>query len=94
MVQHDHGPNKKFLFSLAGGEHVLMQTDGTKEEDLYRVTVISDGQLEFVHHLDARPITGAKKYRGHRCDAVPALAKQNAKKVVVDPLGNILPAND
>ena len=73
----------------------MMRPEGTDEEQLFRVTVISDGQLEFVYHLDARPITERKKIPGARIRCSPnALWKQKARKVVVDPLGNILPAND
>ncbi|MCE5268630.1 MAG: type II CRISPR RNA-guided endonuclease Cas9 [Planctomycetaceae bacterium] len=94
VVQRDHGPNTKFKFSLAGGEYVEMD-DGQGNRSLYRVTVISGKQVEFRLHTDARPITLLKKIRGARVRcSVGALFKAKARKVVIDPLGNVLPAND
>jgi len=93
VIVRDHGPGKQFLFSLAGGEYVLIH-DGENQR-LLRVTAISDGQIEFVTHSDARPITERKKIPGARVRYSPsALQRQNARKVVVDPLGAILTAND
>lgn len=95
VIVRDHGPGKKFLFSLAGGEHVIMRREGSDAEELLRVTVISDAAVEFVHHLDARPITERKKIHGARIRSTPAaLQKRKVRKVVVDPLGNVLPGND
>jgi CRISPR-associated endonuclease Csn1 len=94
VVERDHGPGKKFLFSLAGGEYVEMDDDAGKR-DIYRVTVISGSQIEFRLHRDARPITILKKLPGARVRCSPgALLKAKARKVVVDPLGNVLPAHD
>ncbi len=94
VIERDHGPGKKFLFSLAGGEHVVMAS----EEDtslLCRVTVISQGKVEFALHTDARPITVRKKTQGARIYSSPnTLRKAGARKVIVDPLGNIFPARD
>lgn len=95
VIQRDHGPGKKFLFSIAVGEHVMMKRDGAKIEELIRVISISDGQVEFVVHNDARSDSDRKKIPGARITSAPAaLQKRKVRKVVVDPLGNILPAND
>ena len=62
------------------------------EQRLYRVVGISEGDMEFHLHTDARPtmMEGRKRVRGG-----PArLFKAKARKVVIDPLGNVLPAND
>ena len=94
VVQREFGPNTKFLFSLAGGEYVQMK-NGDGKRSIYRVTVISGNQIEFRLHTDARPITILKKIQGARVRCGPsALMRAKARKVVVDPLGNILPAND
>jgi CRISPR-associated endonuclease Csn1 len=94
IVNRDHGEGHSFKFSLAGGEHVMMNTAGEGEK-LYRVTVISSGRIEFVLHTDARPITLRKKERGARVHCSPnTLRTNNARKVLVDPLGRILAAND
>ena len=86
-----HGDGKEFRFSLAKNECVEME-DETGERKLYRVVGISEGDIEFHLHTDARPtmMEGRKRVRGS-----PAkLFKAKARKVVIDPLGNILPAND
>jgi len=94
VIQRDHGPGKRFKFSLAGGEHVVMEHE-PGQSHLYRVVVISQGQLEFRLHTDARPITVLKKMPGSRVRRSPdSLRKPKARKVAVDPLGNVLPAND
>lgn len=94
VVQRDHGPDRKFKFSLAGGEYVEMEHEAGKRQ-LFRVTVISDGQIEFRLHTDARPITVLKKIPGARVRRSPgSLQKAKARKVAIDPLGNVLPAHD
>ena len=92
--RHDYGANKKFKFSLAGGEYLMMEVESGKES-LVRTVVISERSLEFRLHNDARPITVLKKISKARITSSPsALFKRKARKVLVDPLGNILPAND
>lgn len=94
LYNREHGQNTKFKFSLTGGEYVEMEY-ANNPKNIYRVTVISGNQIEFRLHTDARPITILKKAPGARVRCSPsALQKAKARKVVVDPLGNILPAND
>jgi hypothetical protein len=92
--RYDWGLNKKFKFSLAGGEYLMMEVESGKER-LVRTVVISERSLEFRLHNDARPITVLKKISKARITSSPsALFKRKARKVVVDPLGNIIAAND
>ena len=92
--RHDWGPNKKFKFSLADGEYLMMEVESGKDS-LVRTVVVSERSLEFRLHNDARPITVLKKISKARITSSPsALFKRKARKVVVDPLGNIIPAND
>lgn len=95
VIQRDHGPNRRFKFSLAGGEHVQMEHQpGVRI--LYRVKVISKGEIEIRLHSDARP-DKVLRDSGGRSGLRPTpdkLRKLKARKVTVDPLGNILPAND
>jgi CRISPR-associated endonuclease Csn1 len=94
LTRRDHGPGKQFRFSLSGGEFVEMEMEPGYRK-LYRVTVISGNQVEFRLHSDARPITILKKVQGARVRCSPGkLRKALARKVALDPLGNILPAND
>jgi CRISPR-associated endonuclease Csn1 len=94
VIKRDHGSGKKFLFSLAGSEYVEMEHKPGQRQ-LFRVTVISEKQIEFRLHTDARPITVLKKIPGARVRRSPAsLLEAKARKVAIDPLGNVLPAND
>ncbi len=90
--RYDWGLNKKFKFSLAGGEYLELEN-----KKLVRITVISGDKIEFRLHNDARPITMLRKEKGARAGlskTADALRKAKARKVVVDPLGNVIPAND
>jgi len=94
VVRRDHGRGKKFLFSLANNDYVVMEHH-PGEVQLYRVVVITESQVEFRLHTDARPTTVVKKIPGARVRRSPGkLLEAKARKVAVDPLGNILPAND
>jgi len=94
VVRRNHGPNKDFLFSLAKGEYVEMELQPGKRQ-LFRVTVISAKQIEFRLHHDARPTMLLRKTPGARVIRSPgSLFKAKARKVAVDPLGNVFPAND
>jgi CRISPR-associated endonuclease Csn1 len=94
VVRHEHGEQRRFLFSLAGGEHLAIP-DGKGGDRIMRVTVISGAQIEMVDHCDARPITIRKKLPGARTRmSVDRLREIGARKVVVDPLGNVLHAGD
>ncbi len=94
VINRDHGPRKKFKFSLTGSEHVRMKHDGDAAK-VYRTTVISAGQLEFVEHDDARPITIRKEIPGARVRcSISRLQKNAAEKIVISPCGKIIPASD
>ncbi|OHB66451.1 MAG: type II CRISPR RNA-guided endonuclease Cas9 [Planctomycetes bacterium RBG_13_63_9] len=96
IIRRDHGENKRFKFSLAGGEHVVMEHEPEKPR-LYRVASISGKNVEFRLHCDARPIIllRQKEYSAGRVRrSADSLRMAKARKVAVDPLGNIFPAND
>ncbi|HMO84903.1 MAG TPA: type II CRISPR RNA-guided endonuclease Cas9, partial [Lacipirellulaceae bacterium] len=94
IVRRDHGDQREFLFSLAGGEYLAVNGEGGQDRVL-RVTVISGTQIELVDHNDARPITIRKKLPGARVRmSVDRLREAGARKVVVDSLGKVWPAGD
>jgi CRISPR-associated endonuclease Csn1 len=94
VIRHDHGPGKEFRFSLAGGEYVEMEHEKGKK-CLYRVTGISQNVLEFRLHTDARAITVVRKIPKARVTRSPGkLRDAKARKVAIDPLGNVVPAHD
>ena len=94
VVCRGHGEGKEFRFSLANNEYVLMEHH-PGEPQLYRVVAITENEIEFRLHTDARPTTVVRKIPGARVRRSPGkLLEAKARKVAVDPLGNTLPAND
>jgi CRISPR-associated endonuclease Csn1 len=94
VIQRNHGAGKLFKFSLTGTEHVQM-VHGESERDTYRVTVISNGSIELVHHSDARPITIRKKVPGARVRcSVSRLKSNQATKVAISPAGVVRNCGD
>jgi len=94
VVRRDHGPDKKFLFSLAPSESVLMVDEDGKKA-LFKLTGISQSaqgriRFEFRRNADARPLTVLRRTRGGRVFRTPeTLRKTQAEKVLVDPLGRL-----
>ena len=92
VVKRDHGEGKKFIYSLAINEGVLMKSKRGREE-LYRVQKIGQNkQIFFIKNTDARlvkdiPSEDRSRYPNR-------LRESEARKVLLDPLGNIRRAND
>ncbi len=99
VVQRDHGPDKRFLFSLAGGEIVEMDADEGKkgkiaQAGLYIIRTVAQGEIDYVSISDARlkkDIQNAKEWGRTK---VSGLQKRNCHKVVVTPLGEVRRARD
>lgn len=102
VVRHEHpdGTAWRFKFSLMGGDTVELHKDcdhksGKCAPTLYRVrTIAGNGQLSMIGIRDSRlkkDIQAAKGWWSPRADA---LRKLNCRKVVVDVLGRVHPAND
>jgi len=101
IVQRDHGPGTRFLFSLVsnpGGDTIeLDEPDGSRR--LYLVESISrtaDGaiQIEFVPLNDARRAAERRELKERHRASLERLRKRNCRKVVVDPIGRVFPAHD
>ncbi len=101
IVKRDHGPDKKFLFSLALGEVIEIDEEEGKR-GMYVIRGVSTVKpkdkpyphLSFVRINDARlkkDIIAAKDWGTSLLDP---LRKLNCRKVSVDPLGRVRPAND
>jgi CRISPR-associated endonuclease Csn1 len=92
VVKRDHGPDKKFLFSLASGEIIkLHKEDGT--HGLYVLgTVPQSKQVVFKPINDAR--IGKEIPKPGRTAYPETLRKWKCQKVVVTPLGEVRNAND
>jgi len=99
VVQRDHGADKRFIFSLAGGETVRMHHD-EGDAQLYTVTVISQTRkgtvtIEFLRNRDARLSRVIRKTKGARVRKTPqSLLESQGQKVLVTPLGEVRAAND
>jgi|GEM_PF-2521878 len=97
IINRDHGPWKLFKFSLALNEYFMMK-DQNGVEQLYVVRVITQDQkgaksVASKLHNDARPSTEILKTKGLIHNANTFMEK-GIRKVTVDVLGNIHPAND
>lgn len=94
VINREHGLRKKFKFSLTGSEHVRMNHDGEGAR-VYRTTGISEGELEFISHDDARPKNIRSKVLGGRVRcSVSRLKKNEAEKITISPCGKIRSAHD
>ncbi|MCD6282989.1 type II CRISPR RNA-guided endonuclease Cas9 [bacterium] len=92
IVKRDHGPGKKFLFSIAGGDTIELQKEEGKSELFVVRTVAQSTQIRFVPVHDARTLLEIGKVG---LTAVPeTLRKWNCRKVAVNRLGEVHYQND
>jgi len=95
IVRREHEAGRQFCFSVAPGESSSYFNEQQVVDELYRVLSISSDEIECILHLDARPATLRRKTPRVRVrGSAEKLREWNARKVVVDPLGNLLPARD
>jgi hypothetical protein len=91
VVRRDHGPGLEFRCTLSEGD--LVEAKGPNDEipRIWKVrTVRPSQQLELSPALDER----LKKEGKLWCPSVNPLFRGGARKVLVTPLGDIIPAND
>ena len=98
VIKRDHGPDKRFVFSLAGGDTIELERDGKRELFVVRSISITEGtatrMVEYVRLNDARRVTDIKATKDWFKSLVEPLRKAGCRKVVVGPLGDVFPAND
>ncbi len=89
LIQRTHPtrPDAKFVMSLSRGEMVQGTFNGQERLVVVRTSVSTENRIVFVIHTDARRDKTIKKFS-------PTVNTLNARKVTVDPLGRIRPAND
>jgi len=101
VIRRDHGPEKKFLFSLAGGETIeIDEHDGTR--GLYVVRTVATGRsgqreypaIEFARLNDARKKEDIKKAGAWKKALVDPLRRAQCQKVTITPLGEVRRASD
>ena len=97
VVQRDHGPDKRFLFSLAGGE-IIELDEPAGGRGLYRVRDITQKQSGYIYVRFVRNTDARMKKNIPRADwgdkPLEPLRKMNCRKVIVTPLGEVRRAND
>ncbi len=90
----------QFKFSLMGGDTIETQKDYNERGKLYRAgiyrvrTIAANGQVSLVRIEDARMKKIIKDAKEWWSPGVDALRKLDCRKVVVDLLGKVHPAND
>jgi hypothetical protein len=103
IVRRDHGPGKRFVFSLAGGEIVELNAEETKKgptpracsaAGLYVVRTLSLAnrggiEVDFAGINDARLKKNIQEAGAWGRSGVDPLRKRNCRKVVVTPLGEV-----
>jgi CRISPR-associated endonuclease Csn1 len=98
IIQRDHGPDKKFLFSLAGGEIIEIDEENGEERALYvvkKITKRGEGESQrrtvgIVGTNDARE----SSTRELKEPSPEVLRRGHCKKVLITPLGEVRYAND
>jgi len=98
VVQRDHGPGKRFLFSLCGGDTIELDAEQEKKE-LYVVRTISlkkTGRVtvDFVGIKDARKKSDIQVAGAWGSSDIDPLRKRNCRKVIVMLLGEVRRAGD
>jgi CRISPR-associated endonuclease Csn1 len=99
IIQTNHLPERRFIFSLSSGEHVMMD-DRHGNQQIFRVTTVTNGRMRLLENSDAR--TQAEQGKSKETQKRPApltptpntFSKHNPSKVSISPLGVVTPAND
>lgn len=98
VVKKDHGPGKRFLFSLAPGDCIEMNNkSGIKQ--LFRLRSVSVNaenyvRFEYVALNDARLKKEMQKAKAYFVGFLDPLRKAELRKVTLPPLGDVRYAND
>ncbi|HAF07883.1 MAG: type II CRISPR RNA-guided endonuclease Cas9 [bacterium] len=93
IVNKNLGEGKKFLFSLAKGEIIELDTEnGKRELFVVRIISASNNQIKFTRINDSRKITDIPATGLTACPS--SLKKRNCKKVVINILGEKHYSND
>ena len=86
IVRRESGNGAQFVMSLGSGDSILVNDSG--ETKLRIVTSVwSNGQVVMVDHIDATKATESRL-------GAKAIVSCRGRKVSVDPIGRIRPAND
>lgn len=93
VINRDHGPNTKFMFSLMPGEHLEAEFEPGNRQ-IARCLSTSEKEAEFILPEDARPRADRRKPGIRIRVSKKRLMEIQPRKVLVDPIGQVFPAND
>lgn len=94
VVQRDHGPGHSFRCTLSEGDLVEAKGPNDQTPRIWKVrTARESGQFDLTPALDARLKTDIQK-DGMWRPSVNSLFSGGARKVLITPLGELVPAND
>jgi CRISPR-associated endonuclease Csn1 len=98
VVQRDHGPGRRFLFSLSQGDLIELDLESARGIGIFVVRTIymqgRSGTLEYVENRDAREKRETRAAKARHKSALEPLRKMNCRKVSVSPLGEVRYAHD
>lgn len=95
VVCRDHGPNRRFLFSLMAGDIIQCEfAEGKPELFVVRALDAEGKRVEFSRATDARLKKEIRDFGEWYRKAAEPLRNVNCRKVVVTPLGEVREAND
>lgn len=92
ITQTDHGLARKFKFSLRSGEAIKVIHD--EKEKILLVRGVTEREVTCSDNRDARPKKEIIKGKSFYRLSPKLLLEMKTEKIVLDPLGNIHPAND
>lgn len=93
IVKRDWGPDAEFVMWFCPGDSIEMNDDKGNRQ-VYVVKSVSDGDSELRLHNDARMADQVKKAKQRVRVNGEKLRKQDARKVIVSPIGEVAPADD
>jgi len=93
VIQRDHGKGYLFKFSLMGGDVIEVQSNGAPERFLV-CSVWSEGRMTLIKINDARKQTEIRAAKQVWFPGAESLRKAACRKITVDVLGKVHPAND
>lgn len=97
VIKRGHGPDKRFVFSLAKGEIIELDTEnGGRDLFVIRSVQLSNSykRITYVSITDARKKEKIIKAKKFHTSPVTELRKLGCRKVTIGPLGEVRWAND
>jgi CRISPR-associated endonuclease Csn1 len=92
VIKRDHGPGSTFIYSLFKGDTCTITEN---DETIYCTVIgIAVGEVTLVRMYDARKQVEIRQTKSRiRCNA-NSLRKKQLRKLLITPLGEVIPAND